>query len=116
MKCFSKPVGVQRECEEGSSLRRKIILFLVTLMCMLTACTASAAATVTDVNWGVDQYNVLRFVVDLTESARYNVNVQPNELQIKIYGGLGNQVFRKSTIKSDLAKVMYVERAKDAVS
>lgn len=106
---------VQRECEEGSSLRRKIILFLVTLMCMLTACTASAAVTVTDVNWGVDQYNVLRFVVDLTESARYNVNVQPKELQIKIYGGLGNQVFRKSTIKSDLAKVMYVERAKDAV-
>ena len=96
-------------------MRRKIISFLVALLCLAAVCTASAAATVTDVNWGVDQYNVLRFVVDLTESARYDVDVKPKELQIKIHAGLGSRVFRKSTIKSDLAKTMYVERRKDQV-
>lgn len=90
-------------------MQQKIFMLLVLLMNLLTVCTASAA-TVTDVNWGVDKYNVLRFVVDLTEAARYNVNVSRNELQIQVYGDLGSKVIRKGSIKSDLAGTMYVDR------
>lgn len=91
-------------------MRRKIFMLLVLVMSLTAACTASAAATVTDVNWGVDKYNVLRFVIDLTEATRYNVNVIRNELQIQVDGELDSKVPRKISIKSDLANTMYVDR------
>ncbi|MGI6263495.1 MAG: N-acetylmuramoyl-L-alanine amidase family protein [Succiniclasticum sp.] len=92
-------------------MRRKIFALLVLAVCLLTTLTASAAATVTDVNWGVNQYNVLRFVVDLTEAARYNIDVDGNKLYIRLpRAELSSKVARRSTIKSDLAKSMSVER------
>lgn len=92
-------------------MRRKIFAFLVLVVCLLTTLTASAAATVTDVNWGVNQYNVLRFVVDLTEAARYNIDVDGDKLYIRLPGAeLGNRVVRRDTVKSDLARSLSVER------
>lgn len=92
-------------------MRRKIFALFVLSVCLFATLTASAAATVTDVNWGVNQYNVLRFVVDLTESSRYNIDVDGNQLYIRVPGaGLGSKVARRSTIKSDLAKSMSVQR------
>ena len=92
-------------------MRRKIFALFVLAVCLFATLTASAAATVTDVNWGVNQYNVLRFVVDLTESSRYNIDVDGNQLYIRVPGaGLGSKVARRSTIKSDLAKSMSVQR------
>ena len=56
-------------------MRRKFLAFLVWAVCLLVTCTASAAALVTDVNWGVDKYNVLRMVVDLSENTQYNIKI-----------------------------------------
>ena len=64
-------------------MRRKFLAFLVWAVCLLVTCTASAAALVTDVNWGVDKYNVLRMVVDLSENTQYNIKIaNDRELQI----------------------------------
>ena len=95
----------------GTGLHRRFFAFLVWTVCLLVTCTASAAALVTDVNWGVDKFNVLRMVVDLTENARYNVSVADGkELQIRVIGGLDPKVGRKGSIKSDLAKSYSVDR------
>ena len=97
-------------------MRRRFFTLLVWAVCLLATCTASAAATVTDVNWGVDKFNVLRLVVDLTEAANYNVNIiNDRELQIKITGLLGSKVPRRAPIKSDLAKSFIVDRAQNDV-
>ena len=97
-------------------MRRKIFTLLVWAVCLLATCTASATAKVTDVNWGVDKFNVLRLVVDLTEAANYNVNiVNDRELQIKIAGLLDSRVPRKAPIKSDLAKSFIVDRVQNSV-
>ena len=98
-------------------MRRRVFAFLVWAICLLAACTASAAALVTDVNWGVDKFNVLRMVVDLTESTRYDVSVaNEKELQIKVTGGLDPKVIRRGTIKSDLAKSFTVDRDQNSVT
>lgn len=100
----------------GTGLRKRFFAFLVWGICLLVTCTASAAAMVTDVNWGVDKFNVLRMVVDLSENARYAVDiVNDRELQIKVSGGLDPKVIRKGTIKSDLAKSFSVDRDKASV-
>ena len=95
----------------GTGLRRRYFAFLVWIICLMVTCTASAAAMVTDVNWGVDKFNVLRMVVDLSENTGYSVNiVNDKELQIKVTGGLDPKVIRRGTIKSDLAKSFSVDR------
>ena len=92
-------------------MRRKAFAFLLWAICLAITCTVSAAATVTDVNWGVDKFNVLRLVVDISENANYNVSVlNERELQIKVKGALGPKVIRRGTIKSDLAKSFIVDR------
>ena len=92
-------------------MRRRYFAFLVWIICLMVTCTASAAAMVTDVNWGVDKFNVLRMVVDLSENTNYVVNiVNDKELQIKVIGGLDPKVIRRGTIKSDLAKSFSVDR------
>ena len=97
-------------------MRRRFLAFLVWAICLLVTCTASAAAMVTDVNWGVDKFNVLRMVVDLSENTRYTVDiVNDNELRIKIAGGLDPKVIRKGSIKSDLAKSFSVDRDQASV-
>ena len=100
----------------GTGLRKRFFTLLILMVCLLVTCTASAAATVTGVNWGVDKFNVLRMVVDLTESAKYSVDiVNDREMQIKIPGVMDPKVARKGTIKSDLAKSYSVDRDKTNV-
>lgn len=97
-------------------MRRKFLALLVWAVCLLVTCTASAAAMVTDVNWGVDKYNVLRMVVDLSENTQYNIKIaNDRELQIKVTGGLGPKVVRRGSIKSDLAKSFSVDREQNGV-
>ena len=97
-------------------MRRRFFAFLVWAVCLLAACTASAAALVTDVNWGVDKFNVLRMVVDLSENTQYDVSIAGGkELQIKVTGGLDPKVNRLGTIKSDLAKSFTVDRDQTGV-
>ena len=72
---------------------------------------------VSDVNWGVDKFNVLRVVVDLTENTNYNVSLaNEKELQIKVTGGLDARVMRRGSIKSDLAKSFAVDRDQNSVT
>lgn len=98
-------------------MRRRFFAFLVWTICLLVTCSASAAALVTDVNWGVDKFNVLRMVVDLSENTNYTVSVaHSKELQIKVTGGLGPKVIRRGTIKSDLSKSFIVDRDKSSVT
>ena len=98
-------------------MRRRFLAFLVWTICLWVTCTASAAALVTDVNWGVDKFNVLRMVVDLSENTRYDVSIaNDKELQIKVAGGLGPKVIRRGTIKSDLAKSFSVDRDQNSVT
>jgi len=100
----------------GSGLRRKFFALLLWTICLLVTCTASAAATVTDVNWGVDKFNVLRMVVDLTDNTSYNVSVlNERELQIKVAGALDAKVARRGSIKSDLASSFIVDRDRNNV-
>jgi len=100
----------------GSGLRRKFFALLLWTICLLVTCTASAAATVTDVNWGVDKFNVLRMVVDLTDNTSYNVSVlNERELQIKVAGALDAKVARRGSIKSDLARSFIVDRDRNNV-
>ena len=95
----------------GNGLRRKFFAFLLWTICILVTCTASAASSVTDVNWGVDKFNVLRLVVDISENTSYNVSViHDRELQIKVAGALGSKVPRRGTVKSDLANTFIVDR------
>ena len=63
-------------------MRRRFFTLLALIICLLVTCTASAAALVTDVNWGVDRFNVLRMVVDLTENTQYKVSVL-NEREVQ---------------------------------
>lgn len=96
-------------------MHRKIISFLVMMVCLLMTLTASAAATVTDVNWGVNKENVLRLVVDLTEKAPYSVELDGPTLRMKVDGSLQGGVMRKFILKSDLAKELFVEQSGDQV-
>ena len=97
-------------------MRRKFFALLLWTICLLVTCTASAAATVTDVNWGVDKFNVLRMVVDLTDNTSYNVSVlNERELQIKVAGALDAKVARRGSIKSDLARSFIVDRDRNNV-
>ncbi len=92
-------------------MRRKIFSFVLCVLCILAACTASAAASVTAVNWGVDKFNVLRLVVDLTENTKYNVSIiHDREVQIRVAGTLDSRVSRRGSIKSDLANSFIVDR------
>ena len=49
---------------------RRIIL-LALMVCMLLTAAVAQAAQITDVKWGVDKSNVLRLVVDVTDTAGY---------------------------------------------
>lgn len=51
---------------------RRLFLLVLMLCCLLVSAVANAAQ-VTDVKWGVDKDNMLRFVVDLTDAAPYKV-------------------------------------------
>ena len=58
------------------------LFLLVLMLCCLAVSAVASAAQVTDVKWGVDKDNMLRFVVDLTDAAPYKIEV--NDKLIKI--------------------------------
>ncbi|MCD7975159.1 MAG: N-acetylmuramoyl-L-alanine amidase [Phascolarctobacterium sp.] len=86
---------------------RKFFVLLATLICIVVNATASAAQ-VTDVKWGVDKYNILRFVVDMTDLVAYNVNLEGNQLTLTISAPLKSGVNPGTKIKSSLTTQMAV--------
>lgn len=81
---------------------RKIFV-LIALACSLLVCAAAQAAQITDVKWGVNKEEVLRFVVDLTDNAGYAVDIEGSVLNLTVNASKGAQVAAQGIVKSALA-------------
>lgn len=81
---------------------RKIFV-LIALACSLLVCAAAQAAQITDVKWGVNKEEVLRFVVDLTDNAGYTVDIEGSVLNLTVNASKGSQVTAQGNVKSALA-------------
>ena len=81
---------------------RKIFV-LIALACSLLVCAAAQAAQITDVKWGVNKEEVLRFVVDLTDDAGYAVDIEGSVLNLTVNASKGSQVAVQGIVKSALA-------------
>ena len=81
---------------------RKIFV-LIALVCSLLVCAAAQAAQITDVKWGVNKEEVLRFVVDLTDNAGYAVDIEGSVLNLTVNASKGSQVAAQGNVKSALA-------------
>ncbi len=86
---------------------RKFFL-LLTLLCTFLGSSLAQASQVTDVKWGLDKQNMLRFVVDLTEPATYQVSTEGRMLLVTVDADLKPQVAGTKKIKSSIADVMTV--------
>lgn len=84
------------------TLLRKIFV-LTMLACLLLVTAAAQAAQITDVKWGVNKENILRFVVDLDDTAGYAVDMEGNALNLTVNAGKGAQVASSGRVKSALA-------------
>ena len=89
---------------------RRLYLLVLMLCCLLVSAVANAAQ-VTDVKWGVDKDNMLRFVVDLTDAAPYKVEVTDKLMTITVDAPLLNGAAKNSKTSSNIAGVMKVEPA-----
>lgn len=76
---------------------------LIALACSLLVCAAAQAAQITDVKWGVNKEEVLRFVVDLTDNAGYAVDIEGSVLNLTVNASKGPQVMAQGIVKSALA-------------
>ena len=81
---------------------RKIFV-LIALACSLLVCAAAQAAQITDVKWGVNKEEVLRFVVDLTDNAGHAVDIEGSVLNLTVNASKGSQVAAQGNVKSTLA-------------
>lgn len=81
---------------------RKIFLLTLLACCMLLGAVAQAAQ-ITDVKWGVNKEEVLRFVVDLTDNAGYAVDIEGSVLNLTVNASKGSQVAAQGIVKSALA-------------
>ena len=78
---------------------RKIFLLALTV-CMLLMTAVAHAAQITDVKWGVDKSNVLRLVVDITDTAGYSVGLEGSKLKLTVNAKAAGQVPKVKKIKS----------------
>ena len=81
---------------------RKLFLLALTV-CMLLGTAVAQAAQITDVKWGVDKSNVLRLVVDITDTAGYSVELAGSKLKLTVSAKAAGQVPKVKKIKSTLA-------------
>lgn len=81
---------------------RKIFLLALLTCCMLWGAVAQAAQ-ITDVKWGVNKADVLRIVVDVTDTAGYAVDMEGDTLNLTVNADKGAQVPYSKAVKSSLA-------------
>lgn len=81
---------------------RKIFLLTLLACCMLLGAVAQAAQ-ITDVKWGVNKADVLRIVVDVTDTAGYAVDMEGDTLNLTVNADKGAQVPHSKAVKSYLA-------------
>ena len=81
---------------------RKIFLLTLLACCMILGAVAQAAQ-ITDVKWGVNKADVLRIVVDVTDTAGYAVDMEGDTLNLTVNADKGAQVPHSKAVKSSLA-------------
>lgn len=81
---------------------RKIFLLTLLACCMLLGAVAQAAQ-ITDVKWGVNKADVLRIVVDVTDTAGYAVDMEGDTLNLTVNADKGAQLPHSKAVKSSLA-------------
>lgn len=81
---------------------RKIFLLTLLACCMLLGAVAQAAQ-IKDVKWGVNKADVLRIVVDVTDTAGYAVDMEGDTLNLTVNADKGAQVPHSKAVKSSLA-------------
>lgn len=91
-------------------MQKRFLVLCVFLLVLLTSAAASASAKITDVKWGVNRYNELRFTVDLTENTSYKVEVEGRDLTIKVSAGMSPNLVRRGYVRSDMARSFSIER------
>ena len=89
---------------------RRIYILLLTMMMLLVTAVAQAAQ-VSDAKWGINKDNVLRLVVDVTDSAGYAVSLRNDSLFLTVNADLLTTVPKTRKINSSLADVMYITSA-----
>lgn len=89
-------------------MQKKIFFILTLLGCLLFTLTAGASE-ITDVNWGVDKTNVLRFVVDCDQPTGYQISFDEKTMLVTMEASLNSKVRQSYKIKSDLADEMRLE-------
>ncbi len=87
---------------------RRLFLLVLMLCCLIVSAVASAAQ-VTDVKWGVDKDNMLRFVVDLTDAATYKIDVSDKMMTVVVDAELKDKTAKSSKTRSAIASMMKVE-------
>ena len=88
-------------------LLRKIFL-LTLLVCCTLMCEVAQAAQVTDVKWGVSKDNVLRFVVDVTDTAGYAVDIDESNLKLTVNAKKSDKAPDRRAVKSMVADSLQV--------
>lgn len=88
-------------------LLRKIFL-LTLLVCCTLMCAVAQAAQVTDVKWGVSKDNVLRFVVDVTDTAGYAVDIDESNLKLTVNAKKSDKAPDRRAVKSMVADSLQV--------
>lgn len=90
---------------------QKKIFFLFTLLSCLCFSLTALASEITDVRWGVDRTNVLRFVVDCDKPTDYSIAFAGNTMLVTMDASLNGKVSRTGRLKSDIAREMSLETA-----
>lgn len=91
-------------------MQKRIFSLLICMLLILSSGIALAEARVTDVNWGVNRRNVLRFTLDLSEKADYSISIDGKNLLVTVEADAAPGLVRSAAVKSDMASRMYVDR------
>lgn len=89
-------------------MQKKLVFVFALLSCLMFSLTAFASE-ITDVRWGVDKTNVLRFVVDCDKPTGYKITFDGNTMLITMDADLNSKVGRAHKIKSDIANEMRLD-------
>ena len=89
-------------------MRKKVVFLFTLLTCLLFTLTV-LASEITDVRWGVDKTNVLRFVVDCDNPTNYDITFDGNTMLVTMDASLSGKVSYTQKIKSDVANEMCLE-------
>lgn len=82
--------------------------FLLLCLWLLSLAAVAQAGQITDVKWGVDKNNVLRLVVDVTDTTGYAVKLDGSTLKLTVNATKAAQVPSSKRVKSSLADELKV--------